>query len=352
MGPTRSFCQSPARAAGSLTVAILCLLLLPVAGSGHHSRAEFSEQVEEIQGEIVSFRWSNPHPMIMLRAVRDDAEEETLQIQVYGAANNLSQAGVTDELFEVGDRIMIVGRRSTLRPGLVLGTHMFLADGRQAILARTLEPYRPGEVVGGLDAFIENASTLADAASENRGFFRVWSIEPGRGGEGVTSNRPLTEAAKAAQAEFDQQDSWIGRGEAPGMPAFMNSRNHFEFIDQGDTIRYEQPVFGVIRTIHLNPEGNAEVQPHSPMGYSTGRLEGNTLVVETSRLNWPYLSRSGIPLSEDVRIVERFTLSDDQGRLDYHMTIIDPVNFTEPATYSRHWVALENPPPEERFTLD
>ena len=274
MGSTRSFCQSPPRAAGPLTVAILCLLLLPVAGSGHHSRAEFSEQVEEIQGEIVSSRWSNPHPMIMLRAVRDDGEEETLQIQVYGAANNLSQAGVTDELFEVGDRIMIVGRRSTLRPGLVLGTHMFLADGRQAILARTLEPYRPGEVVGGLDAFIEAASRLADAVSENRGFFRVWSIEPGRGGEGVTQHRPLTEAAKAAQAEFNQEESRTGSGEAPGMPAFMHTRNHFELIDQGDTIRYEQPVFGVVRTIYLNPAGNAADEPHSPIGYSnrpTGR---------------------------------------------------------------------------------
>ena len=34
------------------------------------------------------------------------------------------------------------------------------------------------------------------------------------------------------------------------------------------------------------------------------------------------------------------------------MTVIDPVNFTEPATYSRHWVALENPPPEEPFIPD
>ncbi len=346
MRPARTFRQT------SVVASTLCLLLFPIMGSVHHSRAEFSEQVEEISGEIISFRWNNPHPEIVLRTSRDDGEEESLQIQVYGAANNLSQAGVTDELFEVGDHIMIVGQRSTRRPGLVLGTHMFLADGRQAILSRTLEPYRPGEVVGGLDAFIENASALADAASENRGFFRVWSIVPGRGGEGVTQFRPLTEAATAAQAVFDQENSWIGRGEPPGMPSFMHSRNHFELIDRGDTIGYEQPLLSVVRTIHLNPVGNADAQPHSPLGYSAGHLEGNTLVVETTRLNWPYVNRSGIPLSEDVRIVERFTLSDDQARLDYRMTIFDPVNFTEPATYSRHWVALANPPPEERFTPD
>ena len=333
-------------------ISAVCLLLVPVVGLGHHSRAEFAESVEEIAGEIVGARWTNPHPEITLRADLADGGEEQLQIQVYGAANNLRQAGVTDELFEIGDRVTIVGRRSTRRPGLVLGTHLLLGDGRQAILSRTLEPYGPGEVVGGLDAFLANASGLADAAAENLGFFRVWSITPGSGGEGVTSHRPLTEAARAAVEAFEQGSSWIGRGEAPGMPAFMHSRNHFEFIDQGDSIRYEQPVLGAVRTIHLNSAENPEDQPHSPLGYSVGEVDGGTLMVETTRLNWPYLNREGIPISEDARIIELFTLSDDQARLDYHMTVIDPVNFTEPATYSRHWVALENPPPEERFTRD
>ena len=333
-------------------ISAACLLLLPVVGTGHHSRAEFAESVEEIAGEIVSARWTNPHPEITLRADLADGGEEQLQIQVYGAANNLRQAGVTDDLFEIGDRITVVGRRSTRRPGLVLGTHLLLGDGRQAILSRALEPYGSREVVGGLDAFLANASGLADAAAENLGFFRVWSITPGSGGEGVTSHRPLTEAARAAVEAFEQGSSWIGRGEAPGMPAFMHSRNHFEFIDRGDSIRYEQPVLGAVRTIHLNSAENPEDQPHSPLGYSVGEVDGGTLMVETTRLNWPYLNREGIPISEDARIIELFTLSDDQARLDYHMTVIDPVNFTEPATYSRHWVALENPPPEERFTRD
>ncbi len=333
-------------------ISAVCLLLVPVVGTGHHSRAEFAASVEEIAGEIVSARWTNPHPEITLRADLADGGEEQLQIQVYGAANNLRQAGVTDELFEIGDRITVVGRRSTRRPGLVLGTHLLLGDGRQAILSRALQPYGSREVVGGLDAFLANASGLADAAAENRGFFRVWSITPGSGGEGVTAHRPLTDAARVAMEAFDQENSWIGRGEAPGMPAFMHSRNHFEFIDRGDSIRYEQPVFGVVRTIHLDSAEGPEVQPHSLLGYSVGEVDGGTLMVETTRINWPYLNRTGIPISEDARIVELFTLSDDQARLDYHMTVIDPVNFTEPATYSRHWVALENPPPEERFTPD
>ena len=78
-------------------------------------------------------------------------------------------------------------------------------------------------------------------------------------------------------------------------------------------------------------------------------MEGSTLIVETTRLNWPYFNREGIPLSEDVHITERFTVSDDQTGLDYHMTIVDPVNYTEPATLTRYWVGLEDPTPDERY---
>ena len=37
---------------------------------------------------------------------------------------------------------------------------------------------------------------------------------------------------------------------------------------------------------------------------------------------------------------ERFTVSEDQTRLDYQLTVTDPATFTEPAVYDRYWVAL------------
>jgi len=328
---------------------LLGLFLVPIILSAHHSRAEFSEVTEEIRGEILAARWTNPHPEITLRARAKNGSEETLTIQVYGAANNLRQAGVTDDLFSIGDEVTIAGQRSTRRPRFVLGSHMLLVDGRQAVFSRTLEPHWSVDAVGGLEDFVAGGSGLADGVAENRGLFRMWSFDVGAEGAEIVRHLPLTEAAKAGQAEFDQESSWIGRREAPGMPAFMNGRNNFEFFDDGDTIRYEQGVFGIVRTIYLPESAGLDNLAPSALGYSVGRWEGNTLVIETSRLNWPYLSRAGVPLSENVKITERFTVSDDQTRLDYHMTIVDPVNFTEPATMARHWVALENPTPDERY---
>lgn len=106
--------------------------------------------------------------------------------------------------------------------------------------------------------------------------------------------------------------------------------------------------FNIVRIVHIEDAGDPTQQPASHLGYSVGRWEGDTLVVETSRVNWPLFSARGVPQSEDVRILERFTLSEDQSRLDYHMSVTDPGTFTGTATLDRYWVALgEEPVPYE-----
>jgi len=47
-------------------------------------------------------------------------------------------------------------------------------------------------------------------------------------------------------------------------------------------------------------------------------------------------------VSEDVEIVERFTLRADGSRLDFTMSITDPVNFTEPVTVQKYWLYFED----------
>ena len=45
-------------------------------------------------------------------------------------------------------------------------------------------------------------------------------------------------------------------------------------------------------------------------------------------------------MSEDVKVVERFALNEDQTELAFQMTIVDPLTFTEPAIHERLYVAL------------
>ena len=63
-------------------------------------------------------------------------------------------------------------------------------------------------------------------------------------------------------------------------------------------------------------------------------------MVTTTRINWPYFDNIGSPQSEAVEIVEQFTVSEDQTRLDYQFAVTDPATFAEPAVYERYWLAL------------
>ena len=68
------------------------------------------------------------------------------------------------------------------------------------------------------------------------------------------------------------------------------------------------------------------------LGYSTGRWEKDTLVVETIGFNGKApLDIIGHPRSESMRITERYQRR-DVGHLDVAITFDDPVNYTRPFT--------------------
>jgi hypothetical protein len=74
-----------------------------------------------------------------------------------------------------------------------------------------------------------------------------------------------------------------------------------------------------------------------------GRWEGDTLVVETSGVDYPandvlHPTNMGIPQSGDAQFVERFTLSEDERELVYDITVTDPVNLTQPISIERRYV--------------
>ncbi len=95
--------------------------------------------------------------------------------------------------------------------------------------------------------------------------------------------------------------------------------------------------YDTIRTIYLNstmPSG----LPANPLGNSSGRWEGETLLVSTSGMNWGHFDTIGIPASEQIQTTERFTLSEDGNRLDYRMTVTDLATFTEPVELEKFWL--------------
>ena len=311
---------------------------LPIAAAAHHSRAEFSDRELELEGELIEVAWRNPHPLFNIRSIDDNGEEEVWRLEAYGNALTLQRTGVSGEMFVPGSQVRVFGRVSARRDRVMLTSHIQLHDGTEAVLEYEAGPHWSENAVGGRDSWVIDETVLRRAADENRGIFRVWSI-PRRGLE--REHFPYNAAALAARAEWDPLDNFLRRCESHGMPSIMRSSQPMEFVEDGDVILIRMQFFNTVRTVHMRDVDDAEDQAASKFGYSAGRWEDdNTLVIETTHINWPYADLGGAPLSEDARILERLTLSDDQSRLDYHMTIIDPAYLTEPATLDRYWLAL------------
>lgn len=68
--------------------------------------------------------------------------------------------------------------------------------------------------------------------------------------------------------------------------------------------------------------------PHTWQGFSTGRYEGDVLVVETTHLKAGWMRRNGLPLSDRATMTDRFHRYGDV--MTHVMIVEDPVYLTEP----------------------
>ena len=118
----------------------------------------------------------------------------------------------------------------------------------------------------------------------------------------------------------------------------------FERRGEDIALRFEE--FDALRIIHMNEAEIPDSEPFSLEGYSIGRWEGNTLVVETERLDSPHFYGDGTPQSRAAKLLERFTVSPDETRLDYYLRIEDSETFLTPMEFEKYWawkpeIALE-----------
>jgi len=305
------------------------LIGLPGLSLGHHSRAHYAPEMHEIAGELVEINWRNPHASFELAVMTDSGDREVWHIESWSSPYVMTRMGVGRELFKVGDRVTIAGRRSSLEPTDLLAVNILFSDGHEAVLAASAEPYWSGEHVGGIEQWSYEATNPEAKAAPDAGIFRVWSIDH------VYAEKvdfSFTESAVAARAGWNDIDNFMLRCEPAGMPYAMRMPFPFEFIDAGAEITLRVEYMDVVRTIHM--DGRSVPADFAPdrLGYSVGHWEGDTLVVETTHVDFPYFDDIGTPQSAAIRIREAFTLSDDRASLRYVMTIEDPATFTAPAT--------------------
>ena len=292
----------------------------------------------EIEGEVTAIAWRNPHVQITVESADGQGVARHWEAE-YLAPSFLVRQGVSADLIHAGDRIRIAGYVGRTNPAALFTTNILLASGREIFDFQVSEPRWTEDTVGVTFGEYQRARLQGAPEAITSSLFRVWStdvafINPER--TFWKDSYPLTDRARAAQASWDRVgDNPYMRCEN-GMPAIMDQFYPTEIVSQGDTISVYLEEQDVVRTIHMT-DVPAPAQG-SPYGHSVGHWEGGTLVVETTHINWPWFDQTGIPQTEGVHVLERFTPSEDGRRLDYTATVTDPAVFTEPVVLSRYWV--------------
>ncbi len=120
-------------------------------------------------------------------------------------------------------------------------------------------------------------------------------------------------------------------------PAMMVGNSPIEFIDAPEKVIAIGA--GGVRRIYTDGRANNPNGKRSNVGYSVGRWEGRTFVVETTGLPATGAIAVGLPHSDQVRITERMVMTSDN-QMEYNISIEDSKALTRPATIMRKYNRL------------
>ncbi len=87
--------------------AFLPLGLLPIIAAGHHANVEHDTNiVEELEGQIVTVLWRNPHVRMTLSVPTEDGAEQIWELEAQDI-NSLGRRGLNPELVPVGATVKV-----------------------------------------------------------------------------------------------------------------------------------------------------------------------------------------------------------------------------------------------------
>ena len=174
----------------------------------------------------------------------------------------------------------------------------------------------------------------------------------------LPNSYPFTAEAERAFNDFNPavDDPRIGNDCAPRrMPALLWSADPVELLLQAERtiIRFE--ALDTVRTVFMNGAPPPTDHPHTELGYSVGRWEGDILIIETTHLlGGVIVNDIGQPISPDTRLTERYWREPGANDLQVEILVDDPVNYVETLRLRRLWASApsEEILPWGCFSLD
>ena len=341
----------------SRLAAACAALAVAGAASAHHGFGNFDRSRDvALEGTITGIDFVNPHAYVYFEATNADGSKVAKRCEMR-AATVLRRSGWSAEMFKKGEHIKIEGAPDRFDVNSCYVHTVVFADGttadRYAQLSKGAAPAAPAapraaRLPTGEPNITGDWAPEQVVMTDPRGrsgslvpVSRVEDFEPGAtaappGGGGGGGGRARVTYTPAGQAAADAFRG--GTTENPRMRCETTSILFDWTFDgpvnritqSGDTITLQYGQLGLTRTIHMNAQHPANIEP-SRAGHSVGRWENDVLVVDTVGFAEGYLNPP-IKNSERLHVVERFTLDPNAMTLAREYTATDPVYYTDEYT--------------------
>jgi hypothetical protein len=152
-------------------------------------------------------------------------------------------------------------------------------------------------------------------------------------GLGVVEGGTIPYKPEALEKKKENQKNWLTSDPEikcylPGVPRATYMPYPFQIVQSKEHVFFAYEYAGAVRNIYMKDPGPPPAD--SWMGQSTGRWEGDTLVIEATGFNdQTWFDRAGNWHSDKLKVTERYTQRGPDHLL-YEATIEDPNVFTRP----------------------
>jgi hypothetical protein len=144
---------------------------------------------------------------------------------------------------------------------------------------------------------------------------------------------PAAELYNLRQSTLSKDDP-VGYCKLPGVPQMSAVPYPYKIIQNPGLIVILFEAFATFRQVFTDGRGLPKDPNPTWMGYSVGKWEGDTLVVESAGFNdSTWLDTGGHPHTDALHVTERYHRR-DLGHMDLQITINDPKAYTKPWTVS------------------
>ena len=346
-------------------------LLAASAAQAHHGLANYDLNKDlEIEGVVTKVQFINPHSWLFIDVTLADGKVVPYKCELRGATV-LKRSGWSEAMFPPGMHIRVTGSPDRIDSRTCYTSTIFFPDGSsidrygqlksapKAQVAKDRPARRPNGVPNIAGDWAREQVVMTDPRGQKGTLVplsQADKFKPGevpKGGQAFPGARgtqisladdpvdaywnkrgsalPLTEKGAEVMRDWDGSsgDNPRLRCEPTNILFDWYFEEDINRITQTDTsIRMLYGAWGLDRTIHLDQKAPpADVKP-TRAGYSIGRWEGDTLVVETSHFLAGILNADGrIPHGPNMKVTERFDFDPKAGALHRSYVAVDPEYF-------------------------